>query len=599
METSTTAGAPESSGNTTSVPALRWWPAAMLLITAVALRFSMSLVESPSLALMMAAFMGPAAISMVALGWWAFASRAAWRERLLGLAGILCIAVAGVALSDMSMRGMSTVVYQIPTGIGLFVLTLCLTANRPESRLRVALLAAALGFGVWDLVRLHGMTGRFAAEFGWRWNPTAEEEYLQSIASSSPKPGESSESEVGEKSEEVTRATAEWPDFRGPRRDGRQTGIVVASDWETTRPRELWKTRIGPGWGSFVVAGKRLFTQEQRGEQEAIVCLDADTGKQVWVHEYPGRFWEAIAGAGPRATPTLGDDALYSLGANGQMVCLNPRNGELRWKRDLAADSGCKPPMWGFSSSPLLIEGAVVVHAGSATGKGAVVAYDAESGDVRWKVEAGNHSYSSAQAATFAEQTGALMATNAGIQFLSPKDGSTLWQHDWLIENYRALQPLVSENSVLIGSSIGGGTRKITIAREGEDWKLDEDWTSKDLKPDYNDFVEYQGYLYGFDGDIFSCVDMATGKRQWKKGRFGNGQVLLLADAGQLLIVSEAGEIVLCDADPGQLKILGKIQAIAGKTWNHPVVVGDRLYVRNGEEAACFVLPRRATEAAP
>jgi outer membrane protein assembly factor BamB len=110
------------------------------------------------------------------------------------------------------------------------------------------------------------------------------------------------------------------------------------------------------------------------------------------------------------------------------------------------------------------------------------------------------------------------------------------------------------------------------------------------MKPDFNDFVEYQGFVYGFDGNIFSCVDAATGKRVWKKGRYGNGQVLLLPDAGQLLVVSEAGELVLVKADQDKHVELGKIQALAGKTWNHPVLINNRLYLRNAEESACYEL---------
>jgi outer membrane protein assembly factor BamB len=188
------------------------------------------------------------------------------------------------------------------------------------------------------------------------------------------------------------------------------------------------------------------------------------------------------------------------------------------------------------------------------------------------------------------------MSTNLGLQFLSVTDGSTIWNHEWPVENYRAIQPLVMGDSVLIGTSLGVGTRKIKVAHEGESWKISEAWTAKDMKPDFNDFVEYEGCVYGFDGNIFSCVDCATGKRKWKKGRYGNGQVLLLPDAGQLLVISETGELVLVKTDPDKHIELGKIQALTGKTWNHPVLIGNRLYLRNAEEAACYEL---AMESSP
>lgn len=577
----------ESPASTT----LRWWPAAVCLILIGALKLSMVIVEAPPMALLMAAFMGPAGLCGLIMLWWTFASRAGAREKVTGLIGVIGLGVLSTVLLHFSMKGMSTILYQIPCGVSAFALVLIVMANRPKSRLRAALFLSAVGFGIWDLVQLHGVTGKFDAEFSWRWAPTPEEEYLRGLAerseSATSSPASSGAADINE---QITRATSEWSDFRGPLRDGMQPGLRLKEDWSASPPKEIWKTPIGPGWSSFTVAGQRLFTQEQRGDNEAVVCLNAETGEVLWTHEYASRFWEAIAGAGPRATPTIGDEGLFSLGANGHVLCLDPITGEVRWSKDLQADSGCKPPQWGFSASPLVQDGLAIVHAGAATGDGAVVAYDAKTGDVRWKVSSGNHSYCSAHAAVFDHVSGLLMSTNLGLQFLSVNDGRTIWNHEWPVDNYRAIQPLVLGDSVLIGTSLGVGTRRIDVAHEGESWKISEAWTAKDMKPDFNDFVEYEGYVYGFDGNIFSCVNCATGKRKWKKGRYGNGQVLLLPDAGQLLVISETGELVLVKADPDKHVELGKFQALTGKTWNHPVVIGNRLYLRNAEEAACYEL---------
>ncbi len=185
------------------------------------------------------------------------------------------------------------------------------------------------------------------------------------------------------------------------------------------------------------------------------------------------------------------------------------------------------------------------------------------------------------------------METNAGLQFISAKDGSKIWQYDSPVQNYRALQPLVLGNSILLANSLGEGTKKLSVSRDGDQWSIKEEWASRDMKPDFNDFVEYQGSLYGFDGNIFASIDLATGKRQWKKGRYGNGQVLLLCDAGQMLLTSEAGELVLLRADSKSMVELAKFPAIEGKTWNHSVVVGNHVFIRNAEEAACYELPTR------
>ena len=190
-----------------------------------------------------------------------------------------------------------------------------------------------------------------------------------------------------------------------------------------------------------------------------------------------------------------------------------------------------------------------------------------------------------------------MMVCNQGISAYDPASGEVLWKHDWPYDGYRVLQPLlIDAASVVIGTGMGTGTRRIDLKFD-EDGKVqvDERWTSRDMKPDYNDYVAYEGNLYGFDRNIFSCVDLETGKRVWKKGRYGHGQVLLLSDAGQLLVLSETGDLVLLRATPERLDELDRMQVLTGKTWNHPVLVGDRLYVRNGEEAACYEMPLQSS----
>jgi outer membrane protein assembly factor BamB len=565
---------------------LRWWPAAGLLGLMGALKLMPSLMESPPLPVLMVGFMGPAGVSVLIMAWWMFASRAAWKEKLTGFIGVLVLAVISALLVHPSMKGMSAMLYQIPVGFALFAFTLVLLASRPSLRLWSALVVAALGFGVWDLVQMNGVTGRFAPEFAWRWSPTAEQEYLKTLAD---RGGKSTEATEGS-TDAVSRSTSEWSDFRGPQRDGKQPGIILDEDWTANPPRSVWRSKIGPGWSSFTVAGNRLFTQEQRDDKEAVVCLNAETGSILWAHENVGRFWESVAGAGPRSTPTIGDEGLFALGANGDLTCLNPINGDVIWHRDLQTDAGRKPPMWGFASSPLVHNGIVVVHAGGPGDKG-VLAYDSKTGNLKWSVASGDHSYSSPHLASFDGVEGILMQTNAGLQFLNNEDGSLIWRHEWPVENYRVTQPLLIENSVLMATSLGLGTRRLTVKHSDGGWKVTEDWTSLQMKPDFNDFVEYQGYVYGFDGDIFGCINLVDGKRHWKRGRYGNGQVLLLPDAGQLLVISESGEVVLINADPSKLIEVAKFRAIEGKTWNHPVLVGNRLYVRNAEEVACYELP--------
>jgi outer membrane protein assembly factor BamB len=563
---------------------LRWWPAALLVVAMVLIRLSPQAFESPGLALFMFAFMMPAVLGLGILIWWLFASRASWKERLVGFFVVLAIATVSCISLDKSMSQMGPMFFVIPLGCIAFAVPLILLAGSPQNRLPVALMCALLGFGIWPFVRSEGVSGSFQSEFAWRLSESAEEKYLTQLAET--KKVDGTESSIPP----ITLSSSQWPSFRGSARDGKVYGLVIAEDWKASPPTLKWKKPIGPAWSSFAMASKYLFTQEQRGDKEVVLCLDADNGETVWLFEYESRFWEPLAGAGPRATPTIADEGLFVMGADGLLIRLDASNGKEIWRRDLKTDADRQPPMWGFSSSPLVTGGLVIVHAGGKGTQG-VLAYKAADGELAWSVASGDHSYSSPQLANLKGTPGILMETNAGVQYLNPTDGATLWEHDWKFDNYRALQPLVVNNSVLIATGLGGGTRKITPQQSGDAWTIDVDWTSKDMKPDFNDFVEHRGFLYGFDGSIFGCINLADGKRQWKKGRYGNGQVLLIADGGQLLITSEQGELALVKADEKQFVELAKIQAIEGKTWNHSVVHGNRVYIRNGNEAACYELP--------
>jgi outer membrane protein assembly factor BamB len=577
----------------TTLPAhrtLRWWPAAVLLVLGIVLRYGPSVLEAPSLPVLMVGFMGPGVIALLILVWWLFASRASVKEKIVGFVGVLSIASLTMFLVDYTIAGMNVAMYVVPCGIAFFAVALILLANVPVTRVMVALVSAAIGFGGWTMLRSEGVTGTFAPEFSWRWQPSAEQAYIAQLA-------EKSSNTAPARSIEIDGSTSQWPSFRGMKRDGKQPGLAVMDDWTSNPPKQIWKQRIGPGWSSFSAASGVLFTQEQRGDNEAIVCMDAKDGTKIWDHEYPSRFWESIAGAGPRATPTITALGLFALGADGILVSLNPSDGSLKWQRDLKKDAGREPPMWGFSSSPLVHDGVVMVHAGGAGDKG-VLAYDAVTGDLRWSVASGDHSYSSPHLATFAQTTGVLMQTNLGLQFINASDGQMIWQHEWSTTDYRAIQPLVLEDAVILATSLGMGSRRVGVKKEGEQWLVNEEWTSMDMKPDYNDFVDYDGFIYGFDGSIFACIDLATGERKWKKGRYGNGQVLLLSDSGQMLVVSEKGELVLVNATPEKLDEVAKIQAIEGKTWNHPILLGNRIYLRNGQEAACYELPQKTQEVA-
>jgi len=226
-----------------------------------------------------------------------------------------------------------------------------------------------------------------------------------------------------------------------------------------------------------------------------------------------------------------------------------------------------------------------------------VLAYDIETGKPKWNGGKGTHSYSSPQLVSIEGTDQVLVVSDHGLESFEPQTGKLLWEHDWTIQGiFRVCQPhVLEEGRILVGTPMSGGTRMVSIRRDGDSWKVAEEWTAEDFKPYFNDFVSQGGFLYGFDGEIFTCRDLTTGKRVWKKGRYGHGQVLLAADQGLLIVVSEKGELILVEADSEKLVERGKFKALTGKTWNHPVIAGNKLLVRNAEEMACYEL---ATEAA-
>jgi outer membrane protein assembly factor BamB len=564
--------------------ALRVWPLVPLLV------LSWVLWKSPT----NLPGLGSARLRLVAGGsllllWWLCFSRARWHERLLGLVGLAVVGIGGVTLADQGWRPLDIMRQALPWGAtGFAAALIALHRWRSPARTAVALMACLLLVGYWDLVRIDSVWGDKRVSYAWRWIPTAEERFLVHLDQQPTAPPAA----VAESSE-ATAATLspDWAGFRGPRRDSHVPGIVLASDWEAHPPRQRWRGPMGPGWSSFCVAGNRLFTQEQRGEEEAVVCLDRDTGAETWVQCGPGRFTESMSGPGPRATPTLAGDKLFTLGGTGLLQCLNPLTGQLHWQRDLRIDADRQPPTWGFCSSPLVVGNVVIVYAGGG-GDRSVLAYDILTGEPQWSVPAGDDSYSSPHLARLAGQSCVLMLTNAGLTAIDAAQGKVAWEHAWPSKSQRVVQPLVlDEQSVLLGTGMGGGTRRIEVTLDAGRPAIVEGWTTRDMKPDFNDGVVHRGHLFGFDRNIFACVSLVDGSRKWKGGRYGNGQVLLLPDGEQLLVLTEEGELVLLRADPEKLDELARFKAIEGKTWNHPVLVGNLLFVRNGREAACFEMP--------
>jgi outer membrane protein assembly factor BamB len=534
-------------------------------------------------------FFGPMALTLLFLVWWLFFSRAPWSERFFDLAVAAILGACAWFLFDPTFGFMGVVMMGFPIVTTVWVGWLLLARSLSSKSRRVGLVfAMILAWAYPTLLRFDGVTGGFVAKVNYRWVPTNEELFLAEMSQKNAAPAS-----VGD-AKPVTLQPGDWPAFRGPERLSRLPGIRIATDWQQRPPKLLWKHRVGPGWSSFALVGNHLYTQEQRGANESVVCYDADSGKEIWEHQDAERFTEAAAGPGPRATPTFHEGKLYTLGASGVFNCLDAATGKVLWSRNIKKDSSSesdetKTPIWGFAASPLIVKGIVTVFAGGPNNK-SVLAYNAATGEPVWSGGEGKTSYSSLQLIKVGGADCLVMATEKGLDAFDPVSGKPLWQHAWgKAEGMpRCVQPvLIGDSDILLGS-VDEGMRRIHVKHEGDNWETSEVWTTRAIKPYYNDFVIHKDHAYGFDGIFFCCVNLADGKLKWKARGYENGQVLLLPDQDLLLIVTEKGQGALVEARPEQHKELAKMQMVQGKTWNHPVLSHGKLFVRSDEEAACY-----------
>jgi outer membrane protein assembly factor BamB len=497
--------------------------------------------------------------------------------------------------------GMMFPLLVIPVLSLAFVASVVATRRLSDGHRRATIAASiVLGCGVWALVRIGGFAADGDIDFAWRWAETSEERLVAQaktepiVHPTAPTELKTSDEQLVTKtgdqapafpaSSVVAESAAEWPGFRGPDRNSIIRGVRIETNWSASPPVELWRRPIGPGWSSFAVHGNLFYTQEQRGDEEVVSCYSMKTGEPVWLHRDSTRFWEANGGAGPRGTPTLSNGRVYTLGGTGILNALDARDGSVLWSRNAASDTKKKTPYWGFSGSPLVLDDLVIVAA-----SGALAAYDLATGNPRWFGPDSGTGYSSPHLVTIDGVMQILQLNKAGLVSVMPSDGTLLWEHSWA--GYPIVQPaLTVDGDVLISVADQSGLRRLAVAHDSSGWTVEERWTSKGLKPYFNDFVVHNGHAYGIDGSIISCIDLKDGKRKWKGGRYGAGQLFLLADQDLLLVLSEQGELALVKATPDNFTEVARFPAIEGKTWNHPALVGDVLLVRNGEEMVAFRL---------
>ncbi len=383
---------------------------------------------------------------------------------------------------------------------------------------------------------------------------------------------------------------ADSPQFFGPQRDGKLRGPEFARDWTARPPEVVWRREVGAAWSGFSVAGRRAITQEQLGADEAIVCYDILTGSVLWVHRDKVRYDHPVAGVGPRATPTIEGDRVYTQGSTGLLHCLSLETGEEIWSVDIIESNDAVIHEWGVAGSPLIVDDKIVVSVGGEDDR-SLVAYSKKDGKLLWGKGAQPAQWSSPFRCTLAGIDQILIFNTTEMTAHDATTGDILWSYEWKANHPHVCLPVILDGDrVFLSTGYGTGCQLIQIAKDDKAaFTATRIWRSRAMKAKFTNVIEKDGYIYGLDDGIMACIDTKRGRRQWKQGRYGHGQILLVGDV--LLIMTEAGEVVLLDPMPDEARELARFEVFTDKTWNPPTVAGRYVLVRNDREAVCLRLP--------
>jgi outer membrane protein assembly factor BamB len=488
------------------------------------------------------------------------------------------------------LRGQGDVAFQrrnlqtlgVGLGAAAALLFWWLGFSRVPWRMRLGLLGAVgtAGILLGSLLRIRGVTGDLVPILEPRW---ARSSPMTEVSS----PGDSKTSDLALL---PAQGRPDYSQFLGPLRTATLNGPRLDSDWPKDPPRVIWRQAIGAAWSGFAIVGGRAFTQEQRGQDECVTCYDPTNGRLLWIHTDAARYFTTLAGEGPRCTPTVVSNRVYALGATGILNCLDLESGSVVWQRVITTDARAGVPEWGFSGSPLVHQGLVVVNAGGGDGR-SQLAYDGDTGELVWSSGNAPISYGSPFLTELGAQTQILTFNARRITAYEPSTGHVLWEHPWPGSFPRVANPVVvGTNRVLFSSGYGVGSELIEIERQADSsWITRSVWKSKRMKAKFANLVMRDGFLYGLDDGILACLDLADGSQRWKEGRYGHGQGLLVNDL--FLLMAESGDLVLLRPAPQGPNELHRFTVFSDKSWNPIALAGDLLLVRNDQEAAAVILP--------
>lgn len=401
----------------------------------------------------------------------------------------------------------------------------------------------------------------------------------------------------------LTASATEWPQWRGPNRDGVSSEIGILKEWAASGPKVLWKHPLGEGFSGISVSQGRVYTMFSKGNDEFIICLNATDGQEIWRFRSDDNYHEGQGGNGPRATPTLDGDLLFTVSAYGKLYALNAGNGEKVWSHNLQQKFGSDMPRWGFSTSPLVQGDLLLVEAGG-KGEKSIVAFEKKSGEVMWSSHKDKLGYSSPIAITVQGVRQIICFTGTKLVSVSPTDGTIYWQYPWKTGyDVNAATPVfIPPDKVFISSGYDKGAAvlqmRVFISHDDDraaveqikenqgNVRIKEIWKNRKMKNQFSSSVLHENYLYGFDNSILKCIEADTGEEQWKTRGFGKGAVIL-AD-GHLIILSDRGKLGLAEATPAGYIEKTSAKVLSGLCWTAPTLANGRLYLRNEEEIVCL-----------
>ena len=374
--------------------------------------------------------------------------------------------------------------------------------------------------------------------------------------------------------------STEWPQWRGPNRDGMSALAPLNKEWTEKGPPQVWRHSLGAGFSGISITGSRLYTMYSKGTNEYVVCLNAADGGERWKVRTGATFMESH-GNGPRCTPTVHGDRLYTMGASGELFALDATTGKIIWKRNLRMEFGSKRPTWGFTSSPLIEGNLLLIEAGGSNDR-ALMAFDKDTGELVWGSGKDPIGYSSPIAVNAVGGRQILFFTGAALVSLDPSSGEPNWRYEWPNSINPAMPVFIAPDRVFVSSSYGIGGAMVQITQADTGMGATELWFTKKMKNHFNSSVYHQGMLYGFDNAILTCIDAKTGAVMWKTREYGKGS-LIYAD-GHLIVLGEAGKLAIVEANPDAHVEVGSAQVLSGRCWTAPSLANGRLYLRNLEE---------------